>query len=276
MYQGLVVARGRSGGTGPASVHHCDYPEADTTLIDPVLETEMQIVRSVVSLGRGLRTVGKIRVRQPLPEVVVVSHDEAVRRAVDNNSALIAAELNTKAVSTSEDERAHAHLSAKPNFRLLGPRFGPRMKEAAALVAALDEAEIARVIEGDTIEVLGERLALDDLVVAREPRAGVVVASDERLSVALDTTVTPELELEGMAREVVKVVQGMRREAGLDVSDRITVGWDTPDAGLAGAIERHSEWIAGEVLATSMERRPAVGVATEVLGKPVTVTIERS
>jgi isoleucyl-tRNA synthetase len=276
MYQGLVIAQSDESAKEPASVHHCDYPESDASLIDTALEEQMTVVRSVVSLGRGLRTSGKLKVRQPLPGVVVVSHDRAVRQAVADHTDLIADELNVKAVSTSEDEQAHAHLSAKPNFRVLGPRFGPRMKDAAAAIARLDDSEVAAVIDGGTVELLGETIGLDDLVVAREPREGVVVASGERLSVALDTTLTPELRREGMAREVVKVIQGLRRDRSLDVSDRIVVRWQTDDAELAASIGDHTAWIAGEVLATSLERGADSGTTVDVSGSALTLDMAKS
>ncbi len=276
MYQGLVVAQRDESANEPASVHHCDYPESDASLIDTTLEEQMTVVRSVVSLGRGLRTSGKLKVRQPLPGVVVVSHDQAVRQAVADHADLVADELNVKAVSTSDDEQAHAHLSAKPNFRVLGPRFGPRMKDAAAAIARLDGREVAAVIDGGTVEVLGETIGLDHLVVAREPREGVVVASDERLSVVLDTTLTPELRREGVAREVVKIIQGLRRDGGLDVSDRILVRWQTDDTELAASIEDHTAWIAGEVLAVSLERGADSGATLDVSGSALTLEVTRS
>ena len=121
----------------------------------------------------------------------------------------------------------------------------------------------------------GATISLDDVLVGREPRAGIVVAAGEHLSAALDTTVTPELEAEGLAREVVKVVQGLRRDAGLDVSDRIHLTWDTASDGLAAAIERHADWIAGEVLAASVART-AAGDEVDVDGTPARFTVSRA
>jgi isoleucyl-tRNA synthetase len=258
-------------------VHHCDYPEADAGLIDEDLEREMMLVRAVVGLGRGLRRTHAVRVRQPLPSLVVVSHDPGVRAAVDAHAELVADELNVKVVATSEDERAHAHLSAKPNYRRLGPRLGARMKEVAAAVESLDEGAIARLLGGDSLTVAGERIALDDLVVARRPLPGVVVAADDRLSVALDTSVTPALAREGLAREVVKVVQGLRRAAGLEVSDRITLAWASTSPRVAEAMAEHGDWLAGEVLAVALT--PAAlgsGTPFEVDGEPIEVAISRS
>ncbi|HSG78281.1 MAG TPA: DUF5915 domain-containing protein, partial [Acidimicrobiia bacterium] len=191
----------------------------------------------------------KIKIRQPLSTLTVVSHDAGVRRAVAAHADLVSDELNVKLVETSEDEQAHAHLSAKANFRVLGPRLGPRMKDVAAAIAGLDETAVASLIDGDRLEVAGEEIGLDDVVVSREPRAGVEVASTDRMSAALDTALTTELELEGLAREVVKAIQQLRRDAGLDVADRITVAWSMASPKLRTALETHGSYIAGEVLA---------------------------
>ena len=280
MYQDLVVAR--RNGEGPQSVHHEDYPESHEALIDERLETEMDVVREVVSLGRGLRVQSKIKIRQPLPSLTVVSHDDQVRAAVTAHAWLIADELNVKTVLTSDDEGAHAHLSAKANFRTLGPRFGPRVKQVAAAIEALDEGAVTRLIAGGTIDVDGDEIGFDDVVVARAPRAGVEVASADRMSAALDTTLTAELEQEGLARELVKTIQQMRRDAGLDVSDRITVAWSNPSESLRRVLVAHAEYIAGEVLADvfaeSGDESPGESpdhALVEVAGETVRLTIER-
>jgi isoleucyl-tRNA synthetase len=276
LYQGLVVGREEEGGLAPRSVHHCDYPEADTGLIDPRLEEDMAVVRSVVTLGRGLRTTARTRIRQPLPGLAVVSHDRSVLAAVEAHAALIADELNLKSVTTSEDEQAHAVLIAKPNYRTLGPRFGAGMAAAAAAIADLDTAEITAVIVGGAVDICGERLALEDLVVERHPREGVVVAADDRLMVALDTNVDPALHREGLAREVVKVIQGLRRDAGMDVSDRIALRWESTDPELASAFAEHAAWIAAEVLAISVERGSTGAEVTRVVDRPLEIEIRQA
>jgi len=150
------------------------------------------------------------------------------------------------------------------------------MKEASQAIEALDDTAIASIIDGGSVEVLGEALGLDDLVVARDPHEGVVVASNERLSVALDTAVTPDLEREGLAREMVKVIQGLRRDAGLDVSDRVVVRWQTENDVLIAAIEAHTAWISGEVLAESLVRVATEDSRAEVLGVPLDLSVERA
>jgi len=274
IYQGLVVAHDDS---APRSIHHVDYPDTDTGLIDTGLEAAMEVVRSVVTLGRGLRRTTNLRTRLPLPSLTVVSHEEQVRSFVAEHADLIADELNVKEVLTSDDETAHAHLRDKPNYRALGPRLGGRMKDIAAGVEALSEDQVAEVMRGGTITVAGEDLTLGDLVVSREPRAGIVVAADERFAVALDTNLSPELEQEGLARELAKAVQALRRDAGLEVSDRIRLTWDSPSDRVAGAMTAHGGWIAGEVLAVAVERgahRDAARV--EVDGQPVDFAVQRA
>jgi isoleucyl-tRNA synthetase len=215
-------------------------------------------------------------VRQPLPSLTVVSHDAAVRAAVEAHAELIAQELNVKVVVTTEDERAHAHLSAKPNYRQLGPRLGARMKAVAVEIEALDEAAVADLLGGGMLSVGEEEIALDDVLVARTPRPGVVVAAAERLAVALDTTVTPELAREGLARAVVKAVQALRRAAGLEVTDRITLTWASESAAVAEAMAEHGDWIAGEVLALEVLRgEPGPGEPVDVDGHAVWLRVAR-
>jgi isoleucyl-tRNA synthetase len=272
IYQGLVASS-----AGPRSIHHLDYPEADGALIDTNLEAAMDVVRSVVTMGRGLRRTSNVRTRLPLPSLTVVSHDAAVRRIISEYTELIADELNVKAVLTSEDETAHAHLSAKPNYRILGPRLGAGIREVAAEIEALSEDRVAALLQGSSVAVGGMQLGLDDVVVSRDPREGIVVAADDRLAVALDTNLTSELEREGLARELAKAVQGLRRDAGLEVSDRIRLAWDSSSDRVADAMEAHGAWIAGEVLAVAAERTPLPGASQiDVDGEPVAFQVSRA
>ena len=271
IYQQLVrVADPES----PSSIHHVDYPDADPALIDAELEEGMAVVRRIVNLGRALRKHHDLRVRQPLAEVTVVSRDPTVTRAVATHTDLIAEELNVKRV-TLDDEEAHiVELSAKANFKVLGPRLGSRTKEVAAAIAALDHAAVDRLVKGDTLEVLGEDVGAEDVVVRREPRPGHVVETEGSLSVSLDTSLDDVLLAEGLAREVVSRLQSLRRDAGFDVADRIDVQWDTEDAGLAEAVRRHSRLIGSEVLATTIVQTPGVsGTDVEVGEARLTVAV---
>ncbi|MBI5157447.1 MAG: isoleucine--tRNA ligase [Acidimicrobiia bacterium] len=273
MYQDLVVAQ-RGGSDGPRSVHHEDYPQARPELIDPRLETAMAAVRRVVGLGRGLRVAEAIRTRQPLSRLMVVSHESEVRLAIEEHAALLCDELNVHAVVASDDETALAELSAKPNYRTLGPRFGGGMPAIAAAIAGLASDEVAQALRTGSIVVAGETVTAADLMVNRTPRTGLVVAADDQLAVALDTEITPDLALEGTAREIVKLVQAARRDAGLDLSDRVVVRWSSPSSHVAAAMARHRDWIAGEVLATAIEPG-ATGEPSDAAGEPVSIEVVR-
>jgi len=150
------------------------------------------------------------------------------------------------------------------------------MKEVAAEIEGLDERALAALLSGAVLAVSGEEIALDDVVVSRTPRPGVVVAAAERLAVALDTAVTPELAREGLAREVVKVVQARRRSAGLEVADRITLTWASDDQAVEAAFSAHGDWIAAEVLAVEVRRvATGSGKPEDVDGHAVWIEIER-
>ncbi len=249
LYQGLVRSVDP---TAPESVHHCDYPEADANLIDERLEAAMATVRAVVVLARGLRKRHGLRVRQPLRSLTVVTRDSAAAAAVRSHARLIAEELNVHAVVVHEDEAGLVDLSAKANFRRLGPRLGSRTREVAAAIERLDHDEISRLLDGATVEVAGVPLAAADVVVTRVPRPGTVVAAEGPLAVTLDTTITDELRVEGVARELVNRIQGLRREARLAVTDRIVLRWRATSPTAALAFARHGSLIAGEVLAVEV------------------------
>ena len=276
MYQDLVVDRRVERTAGPLSVHLEDYPEADSDLIDTSLETAMRAVREAVTLGRSLRVSASIRVRQPLARFTVVSHDDAIRAAVGVHADLIAEELNVKEVVTSDDETSLATIGAKPNYRSLGPRLGARMQTMADAINALDADAVARLLHAGSAEVGGETITVQDVVVTRQPRSGLAVASGDRLSVALDTTITADLAVEGLAREIVKMIQGLRKEAGLAVSDRITVSWASPSVAVHQAIDRHREWMAAEVLAVAFADGEPDGEAVDAAGEPVSISIARA
>jgi isoleucyl-tRNA synthetase len=274
LYLGLVRA---VDGSAPESVHHTDYPTADADLIDTDLEAAMATVRAVVNLGRGLRKRHEIRVRQPLATVTVVTRDAATAAAITSHRALITQELNVHAVELHQDEAGLVDLSAKADFKRLGPRFGPRTKTVAAAIAAMDHETIVAVLEGASAELEGEAITADDLIVQRTPRPGTVVATDGELSVALDTTIDDDLRTEGAGRELVNRLQGLRRDAGLAVTDRIAVRWHSSDPVVRAAFGTHHELIGTEVLATTLvEADAAVGTKVAVDGGDVWLEVVAS
>ncbi|MGA7281498.1 MAG: isoleucine--tRNA ligase [Acidimicrobiia bacterium] len=273
IYQDLVV--GHDDDAVP-SVHHRDFPEADQTIIDPELERSMAVVREVVRLGRNLRKKEGHRVRQPLPRITVLTRDPDVAAAVATHRDVVAEELNVKSVETSDDEESFVVLSAKANFRRLGPMLGDRMREVAAAIADLESAQIRKVTSGETILVAGVDLTEDDLTIERTPRAETLVETSDDMAVVIDTHISPELELEGMARELVSRIQRLRRDANLDVTDRIGLYWQSSDDLVRKAIDSHGEEIANEVLAVfTRDVDDAPIEVFDVDGRAVGLAIER-
>ncbi len=248
---------------GAESVHLCDYPLAKEEWIDAGLERRMELARRAVSLGRSLREKHGVRVRQALGTLTAVATDRADREALEAMAGLIADELNVKRVVVSADESELVSYSARPNLGLLGPRYGKRLGEIRQEIAALGSDRLARIVAGEALA--SERIEdlvydTQSLLIDREAREGTVTETQEGVTVALDLTLTPELRLEGLAREVINRVQNLRRDAELAFDDRIELDLASPPGELAEAIVAHWESIAAEVLAVN---------ATPDLAKPV-------
>ncbi len=264
MYQGLVRTVDPE---SPASVHHTDYPSADVAAIDEELETAMTSVRTVVNLGRGLRKRHDVRVRQPLNTVTIVTRSAAVQRSVASHATLIADELNVRSVEVHHDEAGLVDLSAKANFKVLGPRLGKDTKSVAATIAQLDHDTIAALLDGKSCDLDGLAITLEDVVVSRSPREGTVVASEGAVSVALDTTIDDDLQMEGIARELINRIQMTRRQLDLDVTDRIVVRWSSDDGAIAEAFTRHCKLMMSEVLATDIAQATNLDVDALVVAE---------
>ncbi len=274
LYQDLIARHDRE---AVRSVHHRDFPEADEALIDTELEASMAVVREVVRLGRTLRKKEGHRVRQPLAGLTILTHDRGIAAAVETHSDIISEELNVKKVTATGDEGSLVHLSAKANFRKLGPRLGSEMQVVAAGIAALSDDDLAIILEGASVEVAGHGIDLEDLIVDRTPVEGVIVETGVDFACALDTTLDHDLVLEGVAREIVSRVQKLRREAGLDVVDRISLTWHSPDPEVVAAFDAHHDVIAGEVLATSISATNEPGGSSfDLDGRTVWLSLQRS
>jgi isoleucyl-tRNA synthetase len=278
MYQGLVVAPGCQQGDLD-SVHLCDWPTVDTSVIDRGLEAAVASTRDAVRLGRRLRERHRLKTRQPLAALVLVHHDAEVRAGLQQHADLLADELNVKRVDVRATGEGLATVTCKANFKRLGRRYGKQMKQAAAAIEALSGADFATLESGGEVMVLDQPVTLDDVMVRREPAADVVLESEGALAVALETALSDDLLDEGAARELTSVVQRSRKDAGLEVTDRIALTVRSPDAVLRRAIEAHAERIAADVLATSLSVVEGEGddVLSTVRGEhPVAVSIARA
>ncbi len=274
----LAGGEGEELGDLPDSVHLRDFPEPDPALADPELEAAMEAVRLTVELGRAARAQAKVKMRQPLRRAVIVA-SEAEREAISARAALVTAELNVKELDFVSDESELVSYAVKPNYRALGPRFGKRMPQVAAAVEALDPAHVAAVM-GDGgevgINVDGHEhvLGADELTLALQPLEGYEVEAEAGHAVALQLKLDDELRQEGLAREIVHAVQNARKEAGLDISDRIelTLGGDEE---LLAAARAHEPYVAGEVLATAVAYDAAGTAPIRVDGRDLRIAVTR-
>jgi isoleucyl-tRNA synthetase len=249
------------------SVHVTDWPAAAPR--DPVLETAMAIARETVRLGLAARGAAKLKVRQPLHEAVVVAAGPE-REAIERLADVVRDELNVKALRFVSETSELGSYTLKPNYRSLGPRFGKAMPQVAAAVAALDASHVADALRdgrdvGITIDGRNHPLGEDDVQLVMAPLHGYQLEREGSHAVALELTLDDGLRREGLAREVVHAVQSARREAGLEITDRIvlTLGGDEE---LLAAARAHERYLAGEVL--------AVGVHFDGNGRGELATIE--
>jgi isoleucyl-tRNA synthetase len=232
------------------SVHLCDFPERGPR--DEDLEWKMGVVRDAVELGRAARGHAKMKVRQPLREAVVVAADRE-RAAIEELEGLLRDELNVKSVRYVSEADELGRFELKPNYRTLGPRFGKQMPQVAAAIAALDASRLrdgGRA--GINLEGKDHEIGPEDVTVVLQPLEGYQVERSGTHAVALNLEVDEELRREGLAREVVHAVQAARKNAGLDVEDRIALGLAGDDDLLAAA-RAHEDYLTGETLATSLE-----------------------
>jgi isoleucyl-tRNA synthetase len=241
----------------PDSVHLTSWPVTDQSLIDERLSHQMRMVRRLVELGRSARSAASVQIRQPLPRALVGAAGFA--DLPPELRAQIAAELNVRSLeelnTVGEDLVDHV---VKPNFRALGQRFGKGTPAVAAAITAADPAGLAgdlRSAGQTSVVVEGEQVTIgpEDVIITQTPRAGWTVAVDAGETVALEIQITPQLRREGLAREVIRLVQDARKADGLDVSDRISLWWQAEGAELAEALAEHGPLIAAEVLATNFQ-----------------------
>jgi isoleucyl-tRNA synthetase len=266
-------------GDSPDSVHLCDFPEPSAVLTNAGLEAEMEPVRRTVELGRAARSQAKVKLRQPLRRAVVVATD-AEREAIERHADLVCAELNVKELDFVADEAELVSYRVKPNYRALGPRFGKQMPQVAAAVEALDPGHVARALEEGTsvgINIDGRDHAIggEEVSLVLQPLDGYQVEAEAGHAVALRLDLDDELRREGLAREVVHAIQSARRDAGLEVTDRIELRLGG-DAELVEAARAHEAYVAGETLATSVAFDGADGTPATIEGRELRIGLEKT
>jgi len=260
------------------SVHLAHWP-ADQGRLDPALDAAMDAARRLTSLARFARETGKAKVRQPLRAMKVAVPKRAVNAEFTALLPLLAAEVNVKEIEIVASEDSLVRLKAKANFKTLGKRYGSRTKEAAALVPAFSAAQVAELEQGRSVTSGEFEFAQEDVVIEREVTTDWLVASDGPYVAALDPALTPALEAEGLARELVSRVQRLRKDAGFAVTDRIALAVQGPAAVLAAA-RSHEAFITEETLARRFEPgaaldQPELEQQLDLDGHAVTVGLAR-
>lgn len=234
------------------SVHLDRFPVADETAIESSLESHMDTVQKVCSMALSLRKKESIGVRQPLRQIAIPVTDPAIREGIEALKYLVLDEVNLKEVAFVEGQAFEKKI--KPNFRIMGKKFGKQMKAAAAVVNAFTQEQIA-TLEAGSIDIVVEgdkyQLTREDVDILVEDMPGWSVTSEGTVTVALDITVTPELRLEGIARDTIRAIQNLRKNSGFEITDRITVSLpDTEDNRAMLAV--HETYIAQQVLADAI------------------------
>lgn len=256
-----------TGRRGLASVHHADFPAADESVIDRLLEERMQLAQDASSLVLSLRKKVNIRVRQPLQKVLIPVLDPGMQKQLERVEELIKAEVNVKELQYLSATDGFIKKKIKPNFVALGKKLGPKMKSVSAALGAFSQDDISKLEkEGNyTLLIDSEPLLLqiNEVEIVSEDIPGWVVAGKDALTVALDVTVTPELAQEGNAREFVNRIQKIRKDSSFELTDRIVVKVTTVPA-LTESLTRFNDYICAEILADSIELVAEIANGTEI------------
>ena len=252
-----------------SSIHHVDFPKADSTKIEAALETRMQMAQDICSLVLSIRKKVNIKVRQPLQKILIPVLDPAMKKAIEQMEELILAEVNVKEINYITDTEGVISKKVKANFKILGAKLGTKMKQASALIANLTQAQISSlekdgslplVLEGETIQLL-----INEVDIIAEDIPGWSVAVKNALTLALDITISPELLMEGNARELVNRVQNIRKDSNFDLTDKILLEIED-NTEFKGSIIQFSDYICREILAHQIDWVPSIkeGVLVEI------------
>ena len=261
--------------TGGESVHLADYPRCDSALIDTELEDRMDLVRQIVTMARGIREKSRIKVRQPLQELLI---DGKYEEMISYMSDLIQEELNVKSVVFEKDMDRFINYGLKPDFKTAGPLLGSKIKSFAAALAKANAKElIGRLAAKDALsmDLNGEptEITSEMVDVAVSAKEGFTAGLENGLCVILDTTVTKELAVEGLARELISKVQQMRKQKDFDMMDRIRIYVD-PSEAVSEAIEVYDAFIRKETLAGEILRKEGLA-SFDLNGQPTGIEVER-
>ena len=251
--------------TGEESVHLTNFTTVNDSWRNPDLEASMDMAQRICSLVHSLRKVHKLKVRQPLAQVLVPVLQESVREQIRRVEDLIKSEVNVKMVNYLDDASGVLSKKVKPNFKALGPKFGKDMKAVADVITGMSASELATIEAAGAANLQGFEIAIADIEILTEDMPGYLTASEAGMTIALDNTLTPELVSEGMAREFVNRIQNLRKDSGFDVVDKISILVQSSSAEWNASITDFASYIQQEVQAVTLEIVPTLpGTSSEL------------
>lgn len=260
--------------TGEESVHLAEFPVEDTNLIDEVVEERMDLVRDVCSLGRFAREEVNIKVRQPIQSLILPKSDELI---IGDLLAVIKEELNVKEILFKDDMSEYLEYVVKPNFKVLGKALGARIKELQGMLANASNEQVNKINDGGLMVSLGG----DDFTITPEmvimevkQRDGFASASNNRTCVVLETELTEELILEGLAREFVRKVQSLRKDADFVITDHINIYYNGSSA-VDKMLEVYKDYVMGEVLGEKLIKDESLDNYSDMNDEKVAIKVER-
>ncbi len=269
-----------SGKNPVESVHLANYPQVNESAIDAELEERMQLAQTTSSLVHSLRKKESIKVRQPLSRILIPVFNEKTKTQIEAVADLILSEVNVKAIEYIDDTSGILVKKIKPNFKKLGQVFGPRLKEVAAAIKGMNQEDINKLEKENGFEIsLGNdtvTITPEDVEISSEDIPGWLVASEGKLTVALDITLTEELKQEGIARDLVNRIQNLRKDSGLDVQDRIRISLQNNNAEVNAAVQAFEKYISEETQATDVQLTEIIadGTALEIDEYTLTAKLE--
>lgn len=265
MYQNLVLGADENAGFEisnsasqiPQSVHLCDYPSADASLLDEALNKRMAAAQLVVKLGHKLREENTLRVRQPLAELQFASADAEMAAAISQLADVIKEELNIEEVTLQDNLDDLVGYSYKPNLKTLGPKYGKLLGLLRTTLPEMGDAVLGPLRRGEdlTVDIDGNTIELgpDDVLISTEQAEDWVCGDEEGVQIAISTVLTEDLLRKGMSRDFVRQVQQLRKDAGLHIQDRISIEYHSEDNLVQGMVAEWGDYICGETLANGIE-----------------------
>jgi len=279
IYQNLVVAKDSS---APESVHLCEFPQVDESLVDAQLVSDVDSVISIVKAGRALRNKSGIKVRQPVAELVVRPNASLNVDSLKKYEQHIKEELNIKMLSFIKDDAELAQYELKVDFKKLGPKFGkdlPLIQQALAKLSAADVVKQLRAELSVEVKLDGKSVSLahDEVVVEIKSKENFIVQESDGSLLGLDTFLTEDLLSEGVARDLVRHIQELRKEADFEMNDRIHLYYEGSDK-IKEAFRKHEKYIKAETLSLDIESNvidDAFSKETKVSGENVTLGVKK-